>query len=352
MPKLEYTCISKMQQDYLRAAEGLRESSGIVIPAYFPRATELELAARLLTDTALGCRTQVGDPARICISVDGENPAAEAARRLEADYGLTIVVSGRNRGKLGALEEGLRRLIGNESLHYFLLVDQDGDHFPNELPNFIRAARHVATVAQTDRLLVLGRRSSRHHPMGYLRGELEELADRMLVDCLQYHAAIEGRPLNLQFALLLDEFPDFHSGYKLLTRPMVQTLLENGVPLEGLAEDAVYRHAVEAVLSVEAVLAGGIIVSVARSTINDQPMTAFGQLNRCRLVADKIIWPARRLRVPAGFVAQWMENHLARLQLGTLAPSGKEELFEIRNLVREAFDLPDAPREIAGPPFL
>jgi len=341
-----------MESQYLQALEALRESSAIVIPAYFPSTTDPRLAAGLLIDTALGCRALVQDPARVCISVDGENAAAATARTLEADYGLRVVVSPRNRGKLGAVEEGLAALIGQESVGYFFLIDQDADHFPNELPNFIRAAQRVAYRAKRDRLLVLGRRSSRHHPMGYLRGELEELADRMLVDCLHYHGALAGAPLNLQYALLLDEFPDFHSGYKLLTRPVVLDLLRNGIPLEGLSEDAVYRHAVEAVLSVEAVLCGAIIVSVARSTFNEQPITAFGQLNRCRLVSDKIIWPAKRLQVPAAFVGQWMENNLARLQLATLAPSGKDELFEIRNLVRRAFDLPDLPREIAGPPFL
>ncbi len=341
-----------MQSEYLQATDDLRETGGVVIPAYFPPAADLELASDLLTDTALGCARQLVDPARVCVSVDGENPAAEAARRLQTEHGLTLVVSARNRGKLGALQEGLATLIRDESLRYFLLVDQDGDHFPNELPNFIRAARHVAALANHDRLLVLGRRSSRHHPMGYLRGELEELADRVLVDCLQYRAALDGRPLNLQFALLLDEFPDFHSGYKLLTRPLVTALHEKPVSCEGLSEEAVYRHAVEAVLCVEAVMSGGIIVSVARSTINEQPITAFGQLNRCRLVADKIIWPARRLRVPGVFVGQWVENHLARLQLATLVPSGKEELFEIRNLVRQAFDLPELAREIEGPPFV
>lgn len=341
-----------MQQDYLRASEDLRDFSGVVIPAYFPSAIDTQLASHLLIDTALGCRNQLANPARVCISVDGDNSAADAARTLHRDYGLTVVVSGTNRGKLGAVEEGLKALAGDQSIRYFLLVDQDGDHFPNELTNFVRAVRHAAAVVMTERFLVIGRRSSRHHPMGYLRGELEELADRMLVDSLQYRAAREGLPLNLQFALLLDEFPDFHSGYKLLTRPLVESLLQNGVPLENLPEDAVYRHAVEAVLSVESVLAGGTIVSVARSTINEQPITAFGQLNRCRLVADKIIWPARRLRVPADFVGQWMENHLAHLRLGTLAPSGKEELFEIRNLVRQAFDLPALPGKIEGPPFV
>ena len=338
--------------DLVFALEELRESSGIVIPTFFPTSDDRDLAARLLSDTVLGCCRQTGSPSRVCISVDGINPAVEVARRLSEAYGVRVVVSPRNRGKLGAVQAGLESLAEDDSLRYFILVDQDADHFPNEMATFIRVTRHVATTAGVDRILVLGRRSSRHHPMGYLRGELEELADRMLIDCLHYYAAQTGRPLNLQFAMLLDEFPDFHSGYKLLTREVVTSILANGFPLEGLPEEAVYRHAVEAVLVVEAHLAGALLASAPRTTINEQPVTAFGQLNRCRLISDKIVWPARRLQIPPKFVGQWLDNHLARLRLSTLVPSGKEELLEIRRLVRRSIDLPDATNDIAGPAFL
>ncbi|RPI23889.1 MAG: glycosyltransferase [Acidobacteria bacterium] len=341
-----------MESSFLSALQDLRESSGVVIPAYFPSSQHTALASQLLRDTAVGCERQLGAAPRVCISVDGQNAAVETAAQLRAEHGFSVVVSRRNKGKLGAVHEGLQLLLRDQNVRYFLLVDQDGDHFPNELTNFIRTARHVATAAQTDRVLVIGRRSSRHHPMGYLRGELEELADRILIDCLQYHAALTGVPLNLQFALLLDDYPDFHSGFKLLTRPLVESFVQNGFPLHGMAEDGVYRHAVEAVLSVEAWLAGGVIASVPRTTFNEQPMTTFGLLERCRLLADKIFWPARRLAVPASFLGQWLDNHLARLRLTTLAPTGRDELLEIRALVRKAVDLPEAPKEIVGPAFL
>jgi hypothetical protein len=51
-----------------------------------------------------------------------------------------------------------------------------------------------------------------------------------------------------------------------------------------------------------------------------------------------MIWPCKRLGVPLPFVEQWVANHMQRLLLHTLAPSGQEELERIRRLVVEAYD--------------
>ena len=64
----------------------------------------------------------------------------------------------------------------------YAIVDQDGDHFAYELPNLVRAALHITSHNHRERVIVLGRRISRHRPMGLLRGELEEYADRILLD--------------------------------------------------------------------------------------------------------------------------------------------------------------------------
>ena len=69
-----------------------------------------------------------------------------------------------------------------------------------------------------EEVLVLGRRSSKQRPLGFLRGELEELADRVLLDALAYDAAVSGVPLRLECATAVEEYPDFHSGYKLFSR--------------------------------------------------------------------------------------------------------------------------------------
>jgi hypothetical protein len=88
---------------------------------------------------------------------------------------------------------------------------------------------------------------------------------------------------------------------------------------------------------VEALEDGAYLGVVNRSTFNEQPITTFGLYNRIQLMADKIIWPCKRLNIPLPFVKQWMANHIPRLVLGTLAPEGRNELEAIRRLVLEAF---------------
>ena len=172
-----------------------------------------------------------------------------------------------------------------------------------------------------------------------VEGELsqQELADRVLLDALAYRAAITGRPLRMEYANTLDEFPDFHSGYKLFSRATAREVFLEKPQTAGVSETCYYRHACEAVMIVEALEQGAYLGVVNRSTLNEQPISTFGLYNREQLVADKMIWPCKRLEIPGNFVRQWLDNHLPRLLLNTLAPDGKTELAAIRKLVLEAF---------------
>jgi len=341
--------------DQLRdVVEAKRRATGIVIPVYLPPGTDADLGSTMVRTTVAAFVREVEDPACLCVTVDGRDAGEDLVRDLAEEYGVATSCSEVNRGKLSSLRAGIQILLEKRGLSYFAAVDQDGDHFANELGNFVRAARHTEKSVSTDNVLVLGRRISRHRPMGLLRGELEELADRVLLDALHYRAAKSESPLRLQFALTLDEFPDFHSGYKLYTRRAAEAVFGGSPRLCGVDESCYYRHACEAVMTVEAMESGAWLVVVNRSTLDDQPVTAFGQLNRQRLVADKIIWPCKRLAVPVDFVDQWMRNHMPRLLLVTLVPEGREELLGIRRLVLEAWGASDetGPEPLARPEFM
>jgi len=162
----------------------------------------------------------------------------------------------------------------------------------------------------------------------------------MLLDALHYAAVIEDKPLALQFTNTLDEFPDFHSGYKVFSRLCAQDVFLTEPKLAGCDELAYYRHACEAVPIVEALQQGATLCTVNRRTFDEQPMSSFARLDRGQLNADMIIWPCKRLGVPARFVDQWLTNHAHRLAIGTLVPMGREELLAVCNLVRQAFGLP------------
>jgi len=327
----------------------LRHHTGVVIPVYLPATIDTTQGQALLADTVELAREQVADPTHICLSVDGEANGTEAALQLAQRFGTLVHVGLTNRGKLDAAVQGVRMLLENGDLSYVAVVDQDGDHFCSELLGFLRAALHISDLIKDERVIVLGRRASRHRPMGFLRGELEEFADRILLDALSYRAVITGRPLRLEYALALDEFPDFHSGYKLFSRQTAQDVFLSEPRLEGVSETCYYRHGCEAVMVVEALEAGAYLGYVSRSTFDVQPITTFGLYNVSQLAADMIIWPCRRLHIPASFVRQWMANHAGRLLLHTLAPEGKDELARVRGLVLAA--LPDG-ADLAEEPML
>ena len=324
-----------MKPSYLseKALNIMRHKTGVVIPVYLPEGIDKAKGEILLRDTVLTYRGQVSDPANICLSLDGEEFGSEVVAGIVKDFAISSCSTPINRGKLQGVINGMRNLLEEKSLDYVAVVDQDGDHFANELLNFIRAAINISYQVGTDRVLIFGRRISRHRPMGYLRGELEELCDRVLLDVLQYNAALKGRPLPLEYVYTLDEFPDFHSGYKLFSSRSAERVFLKGPQKMGVSDDAYYRHACEAVMVVEALEEGAYLGNVNRSTFNEQPISTFGMLNRIQLAADKIIWPCRRLAIPSSFVIQWLANHIPRLGLNTLAPEGKTELEQIRQQV-------------------
>lgn len=337
----------------------LHESTGVVIPVYLPQTIDIRHGRALLGDTAAAYCAQVADPALVCLSVDGQEHGAHVARQVAAALGASCCVSPQNRGKLSATANGVRELRaqaeqkGNAArrLAYIAVVDQDGDHLANELLNFVRTAQHIVRHRGDPRVMVLGQRTSRHRPMGLLRGELEELADRVLLDALAYRAALDGRPLCLEHALFGAEFPDFHSGYKLFDTQTAIRVFLDPPQMAGVSDDAYYRHACEAVMAVEALQHGAYFGAVGRTTINEQPITTFGRLNLSRLVADQIVWPCRRLGVPLPFVEQWLANHVQCLLLHTLVPQGVEELARIRQLVVHAYDAEREPPPLLRPLF-
>jgi hypothetical protein len=326
----------------------LRHNTGVVIPVYLPQGVKGPDAALLEETVATYCM-QVADPAAVCLSVDGEDHGGEVASRLSTEYGVSLCTVPDNRGKLWGAIRGARTLLDHPDLTYIAVVDQDGDHFANELLNFVRAADHIRSQTGDDRggrVMVLGRRISLHRPMGFLRGELEALANRVLLDALHYHAAVTGIPLRLEYATLLDEVPDFQSGYKLFSRATAEVVFNTEPRQAGVPDSAYYRHACETVMSIEALESGAHLGVVNRSTFNEQPVTHFGKLNQARATADMIIWGCKRLDVPYPFVAQWLANHAPRLLLTTIVPQGKEEVEQVRQLVREAFAVQDT--DMAG----
>jgi hypothetical protein len=316
-----------------------------------------EAALAILSSTVQMFVREINDPQSICLSVDGPEAGSSIAAEIVQCYGVRMVVGERNRGKLGALLHGMQTLFADERLAWFAAVDQDGDHFGNDLLNFMRAALHIIdnnndndnnnnnvnnNISGDARVMVLGNRTSRHRPLGFLRAEQEALCNLVLMDALTYAAILRDQPLHLEYLTTIDSLPDFHSGYKFFSRATAQAVFAQEPPLMQLSEAAAYRHACEAVMTVEAYLSGATLAAINRRTFDEQPISLFANYNRANLAADMILWPCKRLHVPGHFVAQWLANHMPALLLGTLAPQGQDELLAIRQLVLEGYNLDPA----------
>lgn len=332
------------------AINALEAHSGVVIPVYLGRNNDPDQSLAILGSTVEMFVREVNDPQHICLAVDGPEAGIPIATEVSRIYGVQMVVGERNRGKFGALLHGMQTLFANDTLRYFAAVDQDGDHFGNDLLNFVRAALHIEGETGSEaRVMVLGNRASRHRPLGFLRAEQEELCNHLLFDALTYAATVSGHPLHLEYLTTTDPLPDFHSGYKFFSRATAHAVFAQEPPLMQLSETAAYRHACEAVMTVEAYLSGATLAAINRRTFDEQPLSLFANYNRASLAADMILWPCKRLGIPGNFVAQWLTNHLPTLLLGTLAPQGQSELLAIRDRVLTAYHLD--PATIQPAPF-
>ena len=126
-----------------------RTNVAALIPCYFEEKHIREVAARALAqlDTVL-----VVDDG----STDGTERAARAA-------GVEVIRHPVNQGKGAAIKTGLRELSARAGTEYALILDGDGQHRPEEIPNFLAAAN--ATRAP----LLVGTRMSDTRRMPFVR---------------------------------------------------------------------------------------------------------------------------------------------------------------------------------------
>ena len=106
-----------------------RSNVAALIPCYFEEKRIREVAARAHAqlDTVL-----VVDDG----STDGTESEARAA-------GVEVIRHAVNQGKGAAIKTGLRELSARAGIEYALILDGDGQHLPEEIPNFLEAANRT-----------------------------------------------------------------------------------------------------------------------------------------------------------------------------------------------------------------
>ncbi|HOX36761.1 MAG TPA: hypothetical protein PL033_02130 [Candidatus Brocadiia bacterium] len=310
--------------------EAVRNACGQVIPIWYSRKLSDDEVRSLFLETIAGV-AEFGSISDLVAVSDGDERGAavieEIRRAQEAEQGqsFSILSLPENRGKGAAVREGMRFLLARPHIRYLAIRDNDGDHSMHDLIGIVRGVMHAAADSGNPLVMGIGRRSDVHRPLGYARGQFEELVCRMTLDMIQWHAARTGRAVPLQYCSIHGEWIDLHSGFKVFTRESAEAVFRADPPSCGLAGNARDRHAVEVVLTVENHLAGGIVAEIRRNTYNEQPTTTFGEFNRAEMSANMLAWPAIRLEIPAEVVEQFFWNRVHRLTIPTIVPDGKAE---------------------------
>jgi glycosyltransferase involved in cell wall biosynthesis len=126
-----------------------RHNVAALIPAYFEEKHIREVASRAMKQLDVVLVVDDG-------STDGTSSEAKAA-------GAEVVRHEKNAGKGAAIKTGLRTLMDREGIEFVLILDGDGQHLPEEIPNFITAAN------ETGAPMVVGNRMNDVRTMPFVR---------------------------------------------------------------------------------------------------------------------------------------------------------------------------------------
>ncbi len=341
--------------------EDLGQLTGVVVPVYFSSKPDDATVEQLLWMTL--CDLHLYVPlSQVCCIVDGDRRSEQILRqlqhRLARDSGQTfdVVPLSKNRGKLWAIQTGMRELLGQKPhLTYLAVIDGDADHMASVIPRLTRAAHFLRRIYGHSRLLVIGARQSRHRPMGWIRGELEAWLDQVTFDALAFRLAAKGRVLDRRH--LTHIVPDFSSGFKVYGRELAQMLFQELEPAYLTLSPGDYWHyGPETVTVVEAVLREAVVAEIARPTWDGQPTTSFGEFAVQKLYGELFSWIMARLDIPVAVAAQLMDNCASRLTLRTMR-EGRALLEAVRRHAltklgaRQGIDLEQLPPEKPTLPF-
>jgi hypothetical protein len=313
-------------------------SLGMLIPVWFPPTLSDHQVRDTLLDTLHDCEHFVPWE-HVVLVVDGDARSyavvqdLQAACRQRHGQAFDVVYSVENGGKGAAVIRGTQWFLEKNGLEYLTTRDADGDHALNDLVHLMRLALALRTDEDTDRVIVVGRRNHPHRALGWMRGELETLLNRVLVDAVRFALAQRQQVLNTRYFSLSGEYPDLHSGYKVYSRRVCELLVEHPWEHPPWVGPEIYRYGVEAVPFVEGVRAGAIVGEITRLT-HEPEFSGHGAFAQPETNGSVLLWTFLRLEIAGSQAAAILDNHIPRLALWA-APQGRATLLELRRYVLE-----------------
>jgi hypothetical protein len=279
-----------------------RELVGVVLPVYFkpevPETTIRALLDRVLADSEVFCR-----PENLLVVVDRDTPAD---RILSEMPNLRVHRLPRNRAKAGAIAAGLETLLACSKAEILITRDGDTDHNPEDIP---RLASRLIEVRETagGPAGVMGARISLAKPMGWLREQWELLTNGILLEMAAFRLATMGRVMDRRFWAGVPA--DIQSGYRAYDREAAALC---AACLDQLPDDReLLTFACEFVPFLEILTKGGCFGQVLRSTLVEQPVTSYGDVDYAATYGRLLDYLACRYDIPPAVLAAIAGNHVA-----------------------------------------
>jgi len=328
-----------MKPDF-QVMEVMRRSLGMVIPVWFPPHLDSDQIRENLLVTLQGCEHFL-PWTHVALVIDGDTrsyPIVQALQdscRRQHGHAFDVLYSAENRGKGDAVIRGAEWFLAKDYLEYLTIRDADGDHALNDLVNLMRMALTLRVHEKTDAVIVVGRRNHLHRSLGWMRGELETLLNRVLIDAVRYALAQRQQVLNTQYFSLLGEYPDLHSGYKVYSRKVCELMVQATWERLPVVGPEIYRYGVEAVPFIEGVMAGAIVGEVVRLS-REPDFSGHGAFALPEPNGLVLLWTFLHVGIRLQQAVALLDNQLSRLALWT-DPQGRAQLLELRRYVAEGF---------------
>ncbi|NCO33205.1 MAG: hypothetical protein AUJ92_02220 [Armatimonadetes bacterium CG2_30_59_28] len=315
----------------------------MVVPVWFSPSTSAVDIRQLLKITVSDFESFV-QPERLILVIDGPQLADSVADDLQKEEetspggSFRVLHLPKNMGKGGAVVTGVEQLLEDTNIDMVMVRDADGDHVINDGPNLVRLGDQIASEQETDKWIVIGGRMDAHRPLGFIRGQYEEIVNSIIWNACLHHLAIKGKTLNTQYFAAYGQIPDCESGYKLYGRQSCVHLIDGFARAADEQPDCdASRWSSEVLPLVETLVSGGIVGQVPRLTFNEQPTSSYDAAGRADCYAARLSWLLRRLDIPTDVGRQLIDNAFCR-SLFLMEGNGKEELLTMRTAtIRQAY---------------
>ena len=299
----------------------------MVIPVYFEPSVE-ERTVRQILRATLSDQNLFLEPRWVVLVVDRDTIAERILEELnvELQLGSRTVRLEQNQGKMGAVREGLRRLL-QQPVRYLVTRDCDGDHVLGDVGRIVQVAEEIRESLPSRPICVFGSRPSLERPMEWVRKEWEILTNRVFESLTEFLLARKRRVLDRRY---WNGYPlDLQSGYRLYDRRAAELAVGS---LDRLPDDRdTYLMACEMVPFLDVSLEGGVIGQVQRMTSVEQAVSSFKTIDFATSYGRLLMFLADLHGIDTPLLLRIFDNHMLSSEI--FFSSARAQVLKSRDLI-------------------